>query len=120
MAVLYDHVIAPFDDSIQPTGTIHWTKSGGFIPVPIPHAEMKKLAHELHLIIEGPDGSDVGGCVQSAAFVGLLAGLVATCLTGGAALPAAEAAAVTMLLACLGDKFSARFDNQSHWVYWDT
>ena len=120
MARLYDHVIATYDDSIQPTGTIHWGKSGGLIPVPIPHVEMKKLHHELHLVIDGPDGADVSGCVQTAAFVGLLAGLLAAYATGGAGLAAAESAATEVLVGCLGSKFQARFDNQSHWITWDT
>ena len=120
MTVLYDHVIASYDDSQQPTGTIHWIQSGGFISVPVPHVEMKKLAHELRLVIEGPDGTDVIGCVQQAAFVGLLAGVVAGYLTGGAGIAAGEEAAVEMLTACLGSKCTARFDNDSHWVTWDT
>ena len=120
MARLYDQVVATYDDSFQPTGTIHWGNSGGLIPVPIPHVEMKKLHHELHLVIDGPDGSDVSGCIQSAAFVGLIAGVVAGYATGGAALPAAEDAAVAALLGCLGGKSSASFEDNSHWITWDT
>jgi hypothetical protein len=118
--LLYDHVIATFDDSIQPTGTIHWGKSGGLIPVPIPHVEMKKLHHELHLVIYGPNGADVSHCLQSAAVIGLIAGVVAAYTTGGAALPAAEAAFVAALEGCLGANFSATFNDQSHWITWDT
>jgi hypothetical protein len=120
MAVLYDNVVASYDDSVQPTGTIHWGQTGGLIPLPVPHVEMKKLHHELHLIISGPDGSDVSGCVRGAAFVGLLAGLITAYTTGGLALPAAEQAAIAALLACLGDKFQANFQDESHWVTWDT
>jgi hypothetical protein len=120
MPVLYDHVIARFDDSIQPTGTIHWGQSGGLIKVPIPHVEMKKLAHELHLVISGPDGGDVTHCVQSGAVVGLIAAVVTAYVSGGAAIGAAEEAFKDALLLCLGANFSVRFDNQSHWVTWDT
>ena len=81
---------------------------------------MKKLHHELHLVIDGPVGADVNACVQNAAFVGMLAGLVAAYITGGAALPAAEEAAIAVLIGCLGDKFSARFNDHSDWVTWDT
>jgi len=116
MTLLYDSIVARFDDSIQPTGTIHW--SGGFPPVP--HVEMKKLSHELHLVIEGPDGSDVTRCVTNAAIMGGLAAVVAAYCTGGAALPAAEAAFTSVLAQCLGDSFNVKFDDHSNWVFWDT
>ena len=111
MAVLHDHSIASLDDSQQPTGTIHWTQSGGLIPVPVSHVEMKKLHHELRLVINGPDGADVSACVNQAAFAGLLAGLVAAYVTGGAGIPAAEAAAITTLTNCLGNTFLPRPGN---------
>jgi hypothetical protein len=120
MSVLYDHSIASFDDSIQPTGTIHWTQGGGLIPVPVPHVEMKKLHHELHLVINGPSGSDVSACINQAAFTGLLAGLVAAYVSGGAGIPAAETAAIATLTNCLGNTFQAKFDDHSDWVTWDT
>ena len=120
MAVLYDHRVASFDDSIQPTGTIHWGKSGGLIPVPIPHVEMKKLHHELHLVINGPNGADVSNCVQNAAVVGLLTAVVVAYATGGAATAAAEAAFTGALEGCLGAHFSATFQDHSHWITWDT
>lgn len=120
MVTLYNNVIASYDDSQQPTGTIHWTTSGGLIPVPVPHVEMKKLRHELRLIIEGPEGTDVSNCVQQAAFVGLLAGIVAAYLAGGVGVAAGEEAAITVLTACLGSKCNVRFDNSSEWITWDT
>ncbi len=120
MVVLYDQVVASFDDSIQPTGTIHWGTSGGLVPVPVPHVEMKKLHHELHLVINGPSGADVTNCIRSAAFVGLLAGVVAAYATAGAGIAAAEAVAITSLTACLGGQFNVGFQDNTQWITWDT
>ncbi len=113
---IFHQTLASYDDSFQPTGTIHW--SGGFPP--IPHIEMKKLHHELLLTVEGPDEAKIRDCVAKATAAGLIAAIVAAFSTGGAALSAALSAFLSTLLGCLGDAYTARIDDQSHWVYWDT
>jgi hypothetical protein len=110
--VIHRQTIASFDDSIQPTGRTKWD--------PWPHLEMKKLHHELELVVEGPDEAQIISCIKKAAAAGLIAAIVAAFVTGGAALPAAISAFLTELERCLGNKFSARVDNHSHWVYWWT
>lgn len=111
--------LATYDDSFQPTGTIHWKNDGPF-GTPMPHLEMKKLRHDLTLTIEGPDEDRIRGCIRQAAAVGLIAAIVAAIATGGGALHAAISAALAALEQCLGDGFSVRIDDQSHWIFWDT
>lgn len=110
--VIYRQVIASFDDSFQPTGRTKFD--------PWPHIEMKKLHHELELIIEGPDEQKIRDCVTRAAAAGLIAAIVAAFATGGAALPAAISAFLAALESCLGNSFTVRIENHSHWVYWWT
>jgi hypothetical protein len=110
--VIHRQTIATFDDSIQPTGRTKFD--------PWPHLEMKKLHHELELIVEGPDEAQIVSCIRKAAAAGLIAAIVAAFITGGAALPAAISAFLTELKNCLGDTFTARVDNHSHWEYWWT
>lgn len=110
--------LASYDDSIQPTGTIHWKNDGPF-GTPAPHVEMKKLHHDLVLTVEGPDEDRIRDCIRKAAAAGLVAAIVAAVATGGGALHAAIAAALAALERCLGDGFSVRIDDQSHWIYWD-
>lgn len=111
--------LAIYDDSFQPTGTIHWRNDGPF-GIPMPHAEMKKLRHELTLTIEGPDEERIRGCIRQATAVGVIAAIVAAIATSGGALHAAISAALAALEQCLGDGFSVRIDDQSHWIFWDT
>ncbi len=58
--------LASYDDSIQPTGTIHWKNDGPF-GTPAPHVEMKKLHHDLVLTVEGPDEDRIRDCIRKAA-----------------------------------------------------
>ena len=105
--------VATFDDSFQPTGKIcKWD--------PLPHAEMKKLRHDLIVTISGPDENHIRSCIESALTAGIIAALVAAFTTGGAAFPAAVAAATSALTGCLGAGYSVRFDDRSHWIYWCT
>jgi hypothetical protein len=119
MAVLLDHQIAAFDSGIRPTGAVHVKLSGGLIPVPVPHIEMTKTHHELHLIIEGPEGSDVTRCLQDATFAPLLPAIVTAYIAFGAGLSAAEDAALAPLRACLGNPITAQFVDQTAQVTWD-
>jgi hypothetical protein len=110
---LYRRDLAQFDDSIQPTGTIHWS---GITP----HVEMKKLHHTLTLVIEGPDQNDMDRCFHQAATAAVIAAIVAAYATGGLGLSAAVDAFIGALTACLGANYSVRVDNHANWVYWDT
>lgn len=110
--VIVRQIIASFDDSIQPTGRTRFD--------PWPHIEMKKLHHELELIVEGPDEAKIRDCIQKAIAAGLIAAILAAFITGGAALPAAISTFLAELHRCLGNGFSARVENHSHWIYWWT
>ncbi|WP_201722771.1 hypothetical protein [Caulobacter sp. BP25] len=117
--VIVQQSLATYDDSFQPTGTIHWKNDGPF-GLPTPHVEMKKLRHELTLTIEGPNEDQIRNCIRQAAVAGVIAAIVAAVATGGGALHAAISAALAALEQCLGDGFSVRIDDQSHWIFWDT
>lgn len=110
--VIHRQIIASFDDSFQPTGRTKFD--------PWPHLEMKKLHHELELVVEGPDESKIKDCIARAAAAGLIAAIIAALATGGAALPAAISAFLAALQNCLGNHFTVRIDNHSHWEYWWT
>ncbi len=114
MAQLVSDVIAQFEDSWQPTGNtrVH----GWSIQI-----EMKKLVHKLILKVDGPDNTQaaVRSCITQAAGAGLIAAIAAVFATGGAALPAAEAAAIASISQCLGSAYQVRVDDESHWeTYW--
>jgi hypothetical protein len=109
--IVQQHLIS-YDDSIQPTGRTKFD--------PLPHFEMKKLHHDLVLIVTGPDEARIRACIQRAIGEGLLAAIVAAVATLGAALPAAIAAFIASLEGCLGSSFEVRVENQSHWEYWWT
>jgi hypothetical protein len=100
--------IASFEDSWQPTGSFC-----GFLK-----PEMKKLRHDLVLIVEGPDEARIRACVAQALTGAVVAALVAAFTTGGVGLGPAIAAAVASLQGCLGESFSVRFDRRSEWVHW--
>lgn len=107
--VIVSETIAVYDDSFQPIGFC-----GPF------RLKMKKLRHELTLTVEGPDEAKIRDCMRKAVAAGLIAAIVSAFVTGGAALPAAISACTATLKACLGDSFSIRFDNRSHWIEWCT
>jgi subtilisin family serine protease len=113
------HRLASYDDSIQPTGTIHWRNDGPF-GLPTPHVEMKKLHHELVLTLDGPDEPRMRDCLNQAVAAGVIAAIAAAVATGGLALQAAVSAALATLTSCLGAGFQARVDDKSRWDYWDT
>lgn len=104
--------LASYDDSIQPTGATKFD--------PWPHLEMKKLHHNLVLIVEGPDEAHIRDCINKAIAAGLIAAIIAACATLGAALPAAISAFMKALGLCLGAGFTVKVEDQSHWVYWWT
>jgi hypothetical protein len=81
---------------------------------------MKKLHHDLVLTIEGPDEGKIRECLAKAAAAGLIAGIAAAIATGGLGLQAALSAFLSALLDCLGGAYTARIEDQSHWIYWDT
>ncbi|MDB5469780.1 MAG: hypothetical protein JWR84_1340 [Caulobacter sp.] len=116
--VIVRQTLATYEDSIQPTGTIHWKNDGPF-GTPMPHVEMKKLHHGLVLTIEGPDEDKIRDCISKAVAAGLIAAIVAAAAGGGGALGAAISAALAALEQCLGDGFSVRVNDLSHWIYWD-
>lgn len=118
--VLVEHVFAVYDDSIQPTGTIHWTNEGPF-GLPVPHVEMKKLRHELTLVVEGHDEAKIRECINSSIQAGTVAAIIAAFITGGwAAAEAFVSAVLTSLLGCLGSGYTAQINDRSHWIYWDS
>jgi hypothetical protein len=118
--VIVEQSLAVYDDSFQPTGTIHWHNDGPF-GIPTPHIEMKKLRHELTLVVEGPDEAKIRDCINSSLQAGAIAAIIAAFATGGwAAAEAFASAALSALTACLGDGFSATINDRSHWIYWDT
>jgi hypothetical protein len=110
--VIVQQHLASYDDSFQPTGNTKFD--------PWPHAQMKKLHHDLVLIVSGPDAARIRSCIDKAVTAGLLAAIIAAISSLGAALPAAIAAFLAELESCLGNSFSVRIENQSHWEYWWT
>jgi len=117
-SVIYRQELTHYEDSHQPTGTIHWKNDGPF-GTPNPHAEMKKLVHILTLTINGPDEGTIRKCVSDALAQGLLTALIAAFLTAGIGAVQAFVATVTgSLTACIGGG-TIRFDDDSHWEYWD-
>ena len=115
MPVLIDDVIASYDDSFQPTGGTRFD--------PWPHMEMKKLHHELHLVVEGPENTTdaARGCVNRAMSAGLIAAVGTAFLgVGLGATQAAWEAASAALIDCLGDAYSIRLDDHSDFVTWWT
>lgn len=107
--VIVRETVASFDDSFNPIGFC-----SGF------SIKMKKLSHTLTLVVEGPDEGRIRECIGQATGVGLVAAIVAVYMTGGGALGVAVSAFVSSLQGCLGDSFSARIDDESHWVEWCT
>jgi hypothetical protein len=117
---IVEQTIASYDDSFQPTGTIHWHNDGPF-GTPNPHAEMKKLHHTLTLHVNGPDEARIRDCINKALGAGLIAGIITAFATGGlGAASAAISAATAALLECLTDSYTVTFTDDSYWVYWDT
>lgn len=110
--VIYNQTLAVFDDSFQPTGNTKFD--------PWPHAEMKKLRHELILTVKGPDEAKIRSCLQQGAILAAIAAIAAAAGTGGAALPAAVSAFTSSLVSCLGESYDVRIDDRSHWIYWWT
>jgi len=116
--VIYEQQLAVYDDSIQPTGTIHWKNDGPF-GTPNPHVEMKKLRHSLVLHVEGPSESKIKDCANTAFAASVLAAIAAAIATGGiAAANAAITAGVSTMGACIGQGV-AKVEDRSHWIYWD-
>jgi hypothetical protein len=104
-----EYNLGSYDDSHQPIGMCSpWS------------VKMKKLRHELTLIVVGPDEARIRQCVEQAAAAGLLAAIIAVVFTGGSALSAAVQAFSTYLEACLGSSVSVRIDDRSHWIEWCT
>lgn len=101
--------IAAFDDSFNITGSC-----GGF------SLKMKKLRHELFLVVEGPDERKIRRCIEEALGIGLIAAIIAVYATGGGALSAAMSALVAHVTKCLGNEFSVRLEDKSHWIHWCT
>lgn len=107
--VIIREKIASYEDSWQPIGVC-----GPF------SVRMKKLLHELTLIVEGPDESKIRACIGDAMGVGLIAGLLSAFITGGAALASATTAFITHLKGCLGSEFHVRLNDSSRWEEWCT
>lgn len=106
--------LASYDDSFQPTGTIHWD---GWTP----HPEMKKLHHDVVIIVEGGDENTVRDCLNKAFTDALLAAILAALISGGmAAAGAFLSTGVDSLTRCIGSEaINVRIIDNSHWVYWD-
>ncbi|OAT18849.1 hypothetical protein M979_1673 [Buttiauxella noackiae ATCC 51607] len=117
---LISQQLASYDDSIQPTGTIHWKNDGPF-GLPVPHPEMKKLTHSIIITVDGPDESKVRECLSRAFTSATIAAILAALISGGmAAASAFFAAGTESLKSCLGDELiSVNIVDDSHWVFWD-
>jgi len=112
MAVILDEKVARYEDShqVHSVNIVDWK----------PKTTMKKLEHNLYVVIEGPDEAKAKDCFDQALKAGLIAGVAAAFI--GAGLGAAQiafGAAKASMLACLGDGFDVLLRDESHWVYWD-
>lgn len=107
--VIVSHQLAIFDDSFQPIGFCSWKS-----------VKMKKLRHELTLVVTGPDEAKIRDCIAKALGAGLIAAIIVTFPTGGGGLAAALSAFLGYLENCLGSAFQVRIDNRSHWIEWCT
>jgi hypothetical protein len=107
--VIVREPLAHYDDSFNAIGLC-----GGF------SIKMKKLSHDLTLIVEGPDEGKIRECIAQATGIGLIAAIIAVYATGGGALSAATAAFLSSIEGCLGNSFSVRIDDEQHWVEWCT
>lgn len=108
--IIFTQTVATYDDSFNAVGFC-----SGF-----GHIKMKKLRHELTLIVEGPSEDQIRNCVDQAVGVGLIAAIVAVYATGGGGLSAAASAFLSHLQNCLGSDFKVRLDDSSHWIEWCT
>jgi len=110
MPELVNERIAVFEDSHQ----IH--SVSGLFPTRV---EMKKLVHELFLVINGPDENAARSCLESAARVGLVAGLITAYIGAGiGATGIAFEALKAELIRCLGSSFSVTIKDNSRWEHW--
>ncbi|HCV02088.1 MAG TPA: hypothetical protein DG048_05535 [Pseudoalteromonas sp.] len=107
--VIVKERLAVFDDSFNIIG-----HCGGL------SVRMKKLRHELTLIVEGPNEADIRRCIERSAGAGLIAAIVAVYLTGGAALHAAIGAFTASLESCLSDEFHIKIEDKTRWIKWCT
>lgn len=107
---IFRQSIASYDDSFNPIGFC-----SGFGSI-----KMKKLRHELTLIVEGPDDSKIRKCIEQAAGAGLIAAIIAVYATGGGGLAAAVTTFLSQVEACLGNEFTVKLDDSSHWIEWCT
>jgi hypothetical protein len=112
--------IAQYDDSFQPTGTIHWKNDGPF-GLPNPHVEMKKLSHSIVITVEGIDEESIRSCLNKAFTNAALASILAAFISGGmAAASAFLSVGIQSLKDCLSDNaLDVKITDDSHWVYWD-
>lgn len=110
MARLVDRTIASYEDSHQ----IHSVT--GFPP----KVRMKKLQHKLKVVVEGPDNmvAHAAACVERAIMAGLLAGIIASYATAGLGAKVGWAVAHAQIVACLGQGYDVRLEDESEWDYW--
>jgi hypothetical protein len=115
----YSRDLGTFEDSHQPTGTIHW-KNDGPLGAPNPHPEFKKLVHRIRLWVEGPTQSEIDRCVAVAFTAAALAMIAAAISSGGlGAAAGAIEIGLSTLTGCLGKSYTAGVTDESHWEYWD-
>jgi hypothetical protein len=112
MAVILNEKVARYEDShqVHSVNVVNWTLK----------TMMKKLDHNLFVVIEGPDEAKARSCFNQALQAGLIAGAAAAFV--GAGVGAAEigfGVAKASMLVCLGDGFDVRLRDESNWVYWD-
>lgn len=108
----FSQTLAAYDHSLQPSGMVHWL---GLTP----KTEMKKLRRRLVLTVEGPDRPRIEEHLRQPAPAAAMAEIANAIAAGGTGLQAALAAALAARLGDLGEAYSARIDDQSHWIYWD-
>lgn len=121
MAIIAQIVLGGYEDSQQPTGS---GKFAGPWYHAIWHPQMKKLVHEVVLVVEGPVASPnamakVHSCLQDATIASLVAAVSHSYATAHS-LDAARSAwdgGHKQFIDCLGAQFSAHVDDQSHWEF---
>ncbi len=102
MAVIYSQVIASYKDDFT---LVYLTDPA--------HPKMHKAHNDVTLVIKGPDGKKVEPYLRDAGITEALAAVSAAYI-GGSPATAAEDAAKTALLRCLGVECSVDFRKNSY------
>jgi len=112
MAEILNEKVARYEDShqVHSVNIVDWKIK----------TTMKKLDHNLFIVVEGPDAAKAKSCFDQAAKTGLIAAAGAAFV--GAGLGAAEVGftvAKASMRECMGDAFDIHLRDESNWVYWE-